>query len=54
MHRYESEAVTQWTQEVLQAAGIAPTHSAMAAQILTRTTLRGIDSHGVSRIPIYL
>ena len=54
MLRYESEAVTQWTSEVLQAAGIAPAHSAMAAQILTRTTLRGIDSHGVSRIPIYL
>jgi LDH2 family malate/lactate/ureidoglycolate dehydrogenase len=54
MHRYESDAVTQWTARVLQAAGIAPPHSALAAEILTRTTLRGIDSHGVSRIPIYL
>jgi LDH2 family malate/lactate/ureidoglycolate dehydrogenase len=54
MHRYDSAAVTQWTAEVLQAAGIAASHSAIAAEILTRTTLRGIDSHGVSRIPIYL
>ena len=54
MYRYESAAVSQWTAEVLQAAGISPAHAAMAAEILTRTTLRGIDSHGVSRIPIYL
>ena len=54
MHRFDSADVTQWTAEVLQAAGIVPAHSAIAAEILTRTTLRGIDSHGVSRIPIYL
>ena len=54
MHRYESDAVTQWTAEVLQAAGIAQAHSALAAELLVRTTLRGIDSHGISRIPIYL
>ena len=54
MHRYESADVSQWTAEVLQAAGISAPHSALAAELLTRTTLRGIDSHGVSRIPIYL
>lgn len=54
MHRYESDAVMQWTAEVLQAAGIAAGHAGVTAEILTRTTLRGIDSHGVSRIPIYL
>jgi LDH2 family malate/lactate/ureidoglycolate dehydrogenase len=52
--RYDCAAVTQWTAEVLQAAGISPPHAALAAGLLTRTSLRGIDAHGVSRIPIYL
>jgi LDH2 family malate/lactate/ureidoglycolate dehydrogenase len=54
MQRFDSTDVAQWTAEVLQAAGIAPAHAALAAELLTRTTLRGIDSHGVSRIPVYL
>lgn len=54
MDRYDCAAVTQWTAEVLQAAGISAAHAALAAEILVRTTLRGVDSHGVSRIPIYL
>ena len=54
MQRFDSTELTQWTAEVLQAAGIAPAHAALAGDLLARTTLRGIDSHGVSRIPIYL
>lgn len=54
MHRYDDEAVTQWADAVLQAAGISPQHAALAAGLLVRTSLRGIDSHGISRIPIYL
>lgn len=54
MHRYDCAEVTQWTAEVLQAAGISSSHAAPAGEILTRTTLRGVDSHGVSRIPTYL
>lgn len=54
MDRYDSAAVTTWAAEVLQAAGISPPHAAVAAGQLVRTSLRGIDSHGISRIPIYL
>ena len=54
MQRYDSAELMQWTAEVLQAAGISPPHAATAAELLTRTSLRGIDSHGISRIPIYL
>jgi LDH2 family malate/lactate/ureidoglycolate dehydrogenase len=54
MHRYDSGEVTRWSAEVLHAAGIAEAHAALSAELLTRTTLRGIDSHGVSRLPIYL
>lgn len=54
MERYECAAVTQWASEVLQAAGISAAHAALAAELLARTSLRGIDSHGISRIPIYL
>ena len=54
MDRYDSAALTQWAAEVLAAAGISPEHAAIAAELLVRTSLRGIDSHGISRIPIYL
>lgn len=54
MERYDSAALTQWTADVLEAAGISRPHAAIAAELLARTSLRGIDSHGISRIPIYL
>lgn len=54
MERYESGAITQWASGVLQASGISASHAALAAELLVRTSLRGIDSHGISRIPIYL
>jgi LDH2 family malate/lactate/ureidoglycolate dehydrogenase len=54
MERYEHTALTQWTAEVLQAAGISQPHSAVAAPLLVRTSLRGVDAHGISRIPVYL
>lgn len=54
MDRYDSAAVSQWTAEVLQAAGISAPHAAVAAELLTRTSLRGVDAHGISRVPIYL
>lgn len=54
MERYDSAAVTQWTAAVLQASGISETHAALAAELLVRTSMRGVDSHGISRVPIYL
>jgi LDH2 family malate/lactate/ureidoglycolate dehydrogenase len=54
MERYDHTALTQWTADVLQAAGISEPHAAVAAPLLVRTSLRGIEAHGISRIPIYL
>lgn len=46
--------MTQWTAGVLHASGISEAHAALTADVLVRTSLRGIDAHGISRIPIYL
>lgn len=54
MDRYDPAALTQWTAEVLEAAGISQAHAGITAPLLIRTSLRGIDAHGVSRIPVYL
>ena len=54
MDRYDSAAMTQWTAAVLHASGISEKHAALAAEMLVRTSMRGVDSHGISRIPIYL
>ena len=54
MERYDHAELTQWTAEILQAAGISQPHASVAAPLLVRTSLRGIDAHGISRIPVYL
>lgn len=40
--------------ELLLTCGIPQEQAALAAQILGRTSLRGVDTHGVSRIPSYV
>ena len=54
MNRYSSASVIQWASVVLEAGGISAPHAAIASEVLVRTNLRGVDSHGISRIPIYM
>ncbi len=54
MDRYEHTALPRWTGDILQAAGISQPHASVAAPLLVRTSLRGVEAHGVSRIPVYL
>jgi LDH2 family malate/lactate/ureidoglycolate dehydrogenase len=54
MDRYEHTALAHWTGEILQAAGISAPHASVAAPLLVRTSLRGVEAHGISRIPVYL
>ncbi|BBH71102.1 dehydrogenase [Actinoplanes sp. OR16] len=43
-----------FTTALFTAAGVAPDHAATIADVLTWAGLRGVDSHGVSRVPRYL
>jgi LDH2 family malate/lactate/ureidoglycolate dehydrogenase len=54
VNRYSSASVMQWASVVLQAGGISAPHAEIASEVLVRTNLRGVDSHGISRIPIYM
>lgn len=40
--------------EILEAAGLSPDHAGLVADSLVQANLRGVDSHGVMRLPIYV
>lgn len=47
-------ALRQFTQNVFVHAGMSPAHAGIVADVLVWADLRGVDSHGVMRIPQYL
>lgn len=49
-----AETLRQFARDLLAAAGADPTESAVVAESLVQSNLRGHDSHGVMRIPFYL
>lgn len=50
---FPAEDLRVWTTEVLAAAGMPDAEAAIAADVLVRTSLRGVDTHGISRLPNY-
>jgi len=46
--------LTQFTIAIFKQAGLPENDAAIVAEGLVKANLRGIDSHGVSRIPMYL
>ncbi len=54
MERYDAEALTRWMGAVFEACRVSPADARCSADILARTSLRGIDTHGVSRVPAYV
>jgi ureidoglycolate dehydrogenase (NAD+) len=44
----------RWTRELLGAAGLEPQSANTVAHSLVDASLRGVDSHGVARVPIYV
>jgi LDH2 family malate/lactate/ureidoglycolate dehydrogenase len=44
----------RWTAAVFEACGVAVADASLAARMLCRTSLRGIDTHGISRVPAYV
>jgi LDH2 family malate/lactate/ureidoglycolate dehydrogenase len=43
-----------WTSRMFAAAGMSDEHAGSAARMLVDTSLRGIDTHGISRVPTYM
>lgn len=52
--RVDAAALTQFTRAVFVAAGVPPGDAESEADVLVWANLRGVDSHGVLRIPWYL
>jgi LDH2 family malate/lactate/ureidoglycolate dehydrogenase len=51
--RLGAEPLERWTQALLEAAGLESEPAATVAKTLVWTSLRGTDSHGVARVPLY-
>lgn len=52
--RVSPSALQAWVSAVLSAAGVSPGGADLVARMLVQTSLWGIDSHGVARVPHYL
>lgn len=51
---FEADALEAWTRDIFAHAGFSNAHASLAANVLIRADLRGIDSHGVARLSGYL
>lgn len=49
----DSRTLQAWCNDIFAAAGMPAEDARTAAEVLVRTSLRGIDTHGVSRAPLY-
>ncbi len=52
--RVDADALETFTRQVFEKAGLPPEDAAVEAEVLVWANLRGVDSHGVQRIPSYL
>ena len=51
---YQPQALRQWSEQVLGACGLDTADATVAAEALIRANLRGVDTHGISRLPAYV
>lgn len=54
MHRISPLELKDWTAKALAASGAPPGDARLVADGLVQTSLWGIDSHGIARLPHYL
>ncbi len=52
--RVRPEAVTRFARDLLVRAGLGETDATIVAEALVLADLRGVDTHGIARLPIYL
>jgi len=50
----QSDSLQQFCQRIFQATGMSETDASTQAEVLVWANLRGVDSHGVLRIPRYV
>ncbi|KAE9366041.1 malate dehydrogenase [Stipitochalara longipes BDJ] len=53
IHVSQASALS-FTQEILEKNGVAPENAAIIAKALVLADLRGVDTHGINRLPPYL
>jgi ureidoglycolate dehydrogenase (NAD+) len=53
-YRIDHDRLRAFARSVLDGAGVAPEHAQTVADALVRADLRGVDSHGVARLPTYV
>lgn len=51
---FEAEALTEFASKVFKSTGMTDADASVIGHDLVKANLRGIDSHGVSRIPMYV
>ncbi|MDM0108527.1 Ldh family oxidoreductase [Variovorax sp. J22R24] len=52
--RFAAKALQRWATAVLMRQGVAEAPATLTAKVLVRTSLRGIDTHGLARLPAYV
>ena len=52
--RVTADALQSFIDRCLKLAGLAEEHAALMARLLTECDLRGVHSHGVNRLPMYI
>jgi ureidoglycolate dehydrogenase (NAD+) len=50
----QADVLERWSRDLLAAAGLEEDAAATVAATLVEASLRGVDSHGVARVPIYV
>lgn len=53
-YRFNPDTLSKFCTELLVAAGVPEEQAITVTEVLVDTTLDGIDTHGISRLPIYL
>ncbi len=54
MIRMKAERLKEIMKELLLAAGVTPENSELTAEILVQADMRGVNTHGALRLPVYL
>ncbi|MCL6612056.1 MAG: Ldh family oxidoreductase [Peptococcaceae bacterium] len=54
MPLFSQQKIFQFCQDLLQGAGVPPEDATIVADVLLDASLEGIDTHGISRLPVYL
>lgn len=54
MSAADATALQDWASAVLATQGVDSANAALTARLLVRTSLRGIDTHGIARLPGYV